>query len=123
MADDEAWIVQRTYSNQADGRQQTILVAVGTPRKLLPQERPFDSDVNEFGCPVQTGERHTRRLVCGRDAMEALFHALLSVDAFLAAVSSKSALADEAGRAFNPSSDGLLQGAIGKQYIEHFAKR
>ena len=116
--DDANWIAQRKYSTESDGQLRSITIAVGSPRKLRDDERPFESPANLYGCPVQTGERHTQRMVGGRDPLEALFHALLSIDAFLVAATNKSPLVDESGRTFKSSTDGLLCGPIGRQYVE-----
>ena len=123
--DEFSWLAQRRYEARAQGDQQsrTVIVSVGPPRKLASQERPFDSAVNAYGCTVQTGAEFTRRLVCGRDPLEALFHALLSIEMFLISASSNTELVDETGKVFDPSVDGLLSGPIGKEYLRELGAR
>ncbi len=120
MTDDNiSWLALRTYETRAQGDEQSraVVVGIGAPRKLEPQERPFDSAVNAYGCIVQTGADFTRRLVCGRDSLEALFHALLSIEMFLVSASKDMKLVNEIGKVFDPSVDGLLSGPLCKEYL------
>jgi hypothetical protein len=65
--DNFVWLVQRKYETrvQKDELSRTVMVGVGPPRKVEAHEKPFESDVNAYGCIVQTGQEFTRRLVCG----------------------------------------------------------
>src|SRR4051812_21516819 len=115
MADEDIiWLAQRCYLVR-DGER--VVAALSSPRKLEIHERTLKSDADAFGCLVQTGASFTRRFVYGRDALEALFHGLLSLERFLIEASRKHQLVDEDGRPFNPDDDGLLMGPIGKEYI------
>lgn len=120
MARDEvSWLAQRTYRVRSRGNEnsRTVVVGLGPPRKLSIDEQPFASVVNSYGCVVQTGAEFTRRLVSGRDSIEALFHALLSIEQFLVSASKDSILTDESGAIFDPANDGLLNGPICKEYL------
>ena len=125
MATDKfAWIAQRTYTTRSHGIGQgrSVLVSVGPPRKLTPTERPFNSAMDEYGCTVQTGAEFTRRVVCGRDPLEALFHSLLAIEMFLVSASRKAELFDEGGQIFAASTDGFLSGPIAKEYLNELGK-
>lgn len=119
MTANTEWLAERTYFSGSTEAAETrpVVVAIGPPRKLKANERPVDSPAFAYGCTIQTGSEFTKRVVGGRDAMEALFHGLLSIDMFLVTLSRKGPLTDGDGKGFVPSADGLLSGPMGKEYL------
>jgi len=98
-----------------------ICVAISAPRKLSKAERPIDSDVANYGCTVQIGAEFTRHIVAGEDALGAIFHGILAIDAFLMKVSKEQDLQDENGEYFDANVSGLLFGPIAREYSKNYA--
>lgn len=117
------WIASRTYRakprDDSNAPWKELFVAIAAPRKLSPAERTNDSEVSSYGCTVQVGAEYTRRAVTGKDALEALFHGVLVVDTYLAAMNKKHELQSESGDAFDVDLDGLLFGPIARKYLEY----
>ena len=115
-----SWIASRNYRakrrDAPDAEWRDIYVAITVPRRLSKAERPIDSDVANYGCTVQTGAEFTRHIVAGGDALEALFHGVLAIDAFLMAISKEQDLQGENGEAFDANVNGLLFGSVAREY-------
>ena len=111
-----SWIASRNYRVKDRGVSNApwidICVAITAPRKLSKAERPIDSDAANYGCTVQTGAVFTQRVVAGRYGLEALFHGILSIDAFLLTVSKERDVQDKEGKVFDANVNGFLFGTI-----------
>src|SRR5688572_13063118 len=112
------WIASRSYSVKRGGdkQAQTVLVALTAPRKLRKSEYPIRTELSLYGCVVQTGAVHTRRIVPGRDSAESLSHSLLAIDRFLTTISKSNEIRSLDGKPFDPKVDGLFVGPIGREY-------
>lgn len=117
------WIASRNYRAKRrdvpDAPWRDIYVAISMPRKLSEAERPIDSDAANYGCTVQVGAEFTRHIVAAGDALGALFHGILAIDAFLMNVSKEQDLQDENGENFDANVSGLLFGPIAREYSKN----
>lgn len=117
---EQAWIASRLYQfRRAEGEWQELFVGLGMPHKLRKSERPIDSDVPQYGCLIQVGAEFTRHTVSGRDALEALCHGVLAIEAFLVKFSKDHEVVDVGGTKFELQRDGLFFGPIGAEYLQH----
>jgi hypothetical protein len=73
---------------------------------------------HKYGCTIQTGKALTRHVVYGRDPLSALAHAILALEKFLSVISSDYELYELDGKPFEPSTDLVMFGMMGKRYMK-----
>jgi hypothetical protein len=115
-----AWLAERSYlvKRKGSAQVQRVLVALTKPRKLGKGENGLASMSHSYGCVVQTGKVFTRHIVPGRDELEAMCHAILSIERFLISLAKVADVTDDNGKSFCVEEDGLFFGPIGAEYLK-----
>jgi hypothetical protein len=115
-----AWLVTRRFKvHRANSEEEVpLFIALGFPRKLRKSEKSSLLVNHDYGCEVQTGRAFTRHVVYGQDALSAIAHAVLALEKFLLSVCEENAVYDEHGRRFEPATDLVLLGTIGRRYLQ-----
>lgn len=117
---DIKWIASRNYRtkshNALNADWKDILVAISTPREVTEAEKLVDSNVMRYVCTVQFSSESKQRLVFGRDAMEAIFNGILSIEQYLISLRQKQDVENLHGNKFDESIEGFLWGVAAQEY-------
>lgn len=120
------WIASRQYRTKSHDVLNTdwkdILFAISMPREVNEAEKLVDSNVMRYVCTVQFSSESKQRLVFGRDAMEAIFNGILSIEQYLITLSQTQDVENLCGNNFDESIEGFLWGVAAQEYRKNNKK-
>lgn|GEM_PF-5531049 len=116
----EPWLIlQRLKVRKNDNLGWTVVtIGVQTPRPVRVVPLQGGKAEKKYACLIQTGEKSSQHDVFGFTVQQALFHALLAVDLFLAELSTTKIIMLNASHQYKPDLHGLVSGPYLKPYLK-----
>ncbi len=116
----EPWLIfQRLKVSKNDNLGwTTVTVGVQAPRPVRVVPLQGGETEKKYACLIQTGEKSSQHDVFGFTVQQALFHALLAVDLFLAELSATKTIMLNSRNQYEPDFHGLVSGPYLKPYLK-----